>query len=131
MRSLKQKLALFLVAIFPALAIEAKADVGCAFTVSQVNLDSWGTFYATLTDSSSNSYTWWFCSVAGSVSINNGYNSGTLSSDACKSTFSQFLTARATARPMTLWFHGPASCSPSALPPSNATANPYPTAFVF
>jgi len=116
-----------------AAAPEAKADVACAFNVNSVWIDSAGTIVTTLTSVAAPNFqvTWWYCNVGGSNAVNNGNGPVTVSSDACKGLFSTFLTARASGRPMTFQFHGPANCLQASLPADVTNPNPYPTQFMF
>lgn len=60
---------------------------------------------------------WWICPTSGSTVVNDGYSaSRTISSDSCKTLYSQPLTAKATGRRINFYFHGPADCASASLP---------------
>lgn len=131
MRRMKRLIGCAMVISALAWSVESQADEGCPFTIVDVDIATDGTFYVDVTNTTGYKWQWYLCSTAGSVSVNNGYGAATVTSDACKSTYTEFLTARASARPITIWFHGPTDCTSATLPASYANVNPYPMAFVF
>ena len=93
----------------------AWADVDCSFTVSSLLVTPEGWVSAWLT-TPTYSKGWCFCTVTGRTSINDGYGTKTITSDACKVIYTQMLTAKSTGAPLTLQFHGPADCNAASLP---------------
>jgi hypothetical protein len=127
MRNIISALALALGLAAPSTAF---ADVNCTFTISSLWVTPDGWINAGL-----NGYGygkgWWICPVGASISVNDGYSSKTVSSDNCKAIYSQLLTAKTSAHPIHLQFHGPADCSSAALPADGSAPNPYPANFGF
>lgn len=120
-----------LATILLAFADPASADIYCPFTISGLTLDTWGNVIGNFT-SSGNSYSWFLCSTSGTVTVNNGYGpAGNLTSGSCNALYAQLLTVRASGQTVTLSFHGPASCTPAALPAQSTWLNPFPTYFTF
>lgn len=109
----------------------AQADVGCTLTVNSTAIDTSGNLNVSLINANAEWLWWYICNTSGSVSVNNGYGTYTIASDACKSMHTQFLTARASNRPITLWFHGLANCAAAALPATASQRSPFPTNFSF
>lgn len=109
----------------------AHADVFCSFSINNVSIDADGSLNVGL--ASTNVVQWWLCNVGGQVQVNTGsYGLKTVTSDACKSLYSGFLTAKASGRMVTLRINGPANCNLSSLPGNDAAPpSPYPYNFIF
>ena len=125
MPKLLRNLGASLAVIGMAVPAEVYANADCTCNVAAVGIDPTG---AVVAQFSGYGYVrqWWLCSVSGSVTVNLGYGSGTMSSEACKAFYSQLLTARASNRSVVLSFYGPNDCLTGSLPPTNAQPSPYP-----
>ena len=133
MRVLRKMAGLVLGTAALAAASPAYADIQCAFSISAIGLDTSGNFVPTLTNGG-NTYSWYICSTQGTVVVNNGYGANAnVTSGACNALYSQFLTARASGQPITMWFHGPTACSVAGGLPASQTwiSAQYPTIFLF
>jgi len=108
----------------------AQADVSCAFTIVTLSITPDGWINGAFSGGGSGK-TWWICPVSGSVAVNDGYASRTITSDNCKAIYSQLLTLKVSAKQVTMQFHGPADCSSAALPADGTQPNPFPTIFGF
>ena len=114
-------------AAFAALAVStsAWADVSCPFQITGLNVTPDGWVNISVAGSG---YVrgWWICPTSGSTTVNDGYGSRTISSDSCKTIYSQLITSKATGRRINLIFHGPADCT-SANIPADGTMSLFPT----
>ncbi len=109
----------------------ARADVSCSFTVSSVLIDSFGNLSPSLTGNGY-TYSWYLCNLSGTYSANNGYSANIpVTSAQCSALYAQLLTARSSGRPIVFGFHGPADCTPTALPANGSWPQPYPTWYAF
>lgn len=115
------KTACFLTMCLPFIGLpsSATADVACTFSMSSLNLYADGWVFGRF-ERAGYSKLWTLCPLASSVTVNTGYGTVTLASDACKGFYSQLLTAKSTGKAITFNFHGPADCSAAALPADNA-----------
>jgi hypothetical protein len=130
MRKFRKSVAIALSAMALAITNQARADVGCAFTITALAMTGDSGVNVSLTNNGN--YFWWYvCSMTGSITVNTGYGTPAITSESCKALWSQLLTARASGRQITLWFHGPNDCNPASLPPTGTWMNPYPSNFVF
>jgi hypothetical protein len=105
-------------AAFSALAISSAslADVICPFQVGTLSTTPDGWISISL---NSGTYwkNWWLCPTSGSTTVNDGYSaSRVVSSDSCKTIYTQLVTAKATGRRIYFFFHGPADCASASLP---------------
>lgn len=91
------------------------ADIVCPFQVGTLSTTPDGWISVSL---NSGTYwkNWWLCPTSGSTSVNDGYATRTVSSDSCKTIFTQLVTAKATGRRIHLFFYGPANCNSASLP---------------
>lgn len=105
-----------------ALAGPALADVNCVFTLDGVNLGPDGTLAATFTANSVSHY-WVLCNVNNTWAGING-SSLSVTPATCTGLHADLLTARVSARSVTLTFPGLSSCAASGLP-VNGVPNPY------
>ena len=127
MRTLYRALCVALSLVTP---VAANADVFCSFTISSlwVTPDGWVNLAL---GGSGYGKNWWLCPVSGSIAVNDGYGSKTITSDTCKTIYSQILTQKITGHPLKIQFHGPADCSAAALPADGVAPTPYPANFGF
>lgn len=98
-----------------AASTSAMADVSCPFQITGLNLtpDGW----VNISVAGSGFYRgWWICPTGGSITTTDGYATRTISSDNCKTIYTQLLTAKATGRRIHFVFHGPADCSSASIP---------------
>lgn len=94
----------------------ALADVVCPFQVGTLSVTGDGWISVSF---NSGAYwkNWWLCPTSGSTTVNDGYSaSRVVSSDSCKTIYTQLVTAKATGRRIHLFFHGPADCTSASLP---------------
>lgn len=104
----------------------ARADITCALDVYQIALTPDGWVSASFT-SSSIYRIWWICPVSGSTVVNDGYSSArTISSEACRSIYTQLLTIKASGKAASFAYNGLADCSGASLP-----ADGFPSLFPF
>jgi hypothetical protein len=112
-----------------ATASQAQADVSCLVTVTSVSLTNDG-MVAFAFDTGASQLGYWLCSVAGSVTVSDGTGTKTISSAACQAIYSKLLTARASGRPVSLYFVGSGITNCSAIP-TTSNPNPFPYSFAF
>jgi len=112
-------------------ATDSNAFVVCPAQVTAVGLTPDGTIFANF-NFSGTVIQYWLCNTTGSttVTVSPGTNL-TIPSAACQALFSQLMTARASSGSVNLFFAGPTSCAPSALPSSVTVPNPYPGQIIF
>lgn len=113
-----------------AVSSTAFADVGCPFQIGTLSTTPDGWISVAL---NSGTYwkSWWLCPTSGSTTVNDGYATRTVSSDSCKTIFTQLVTAKATGRRIYFNFHGPADCASGNLPADGSmTLFPYAVALV-
>ncbi len=130
MRKIKHWLVLFMSIPILLASTAAHADVYCSFTINTLFMTPDGWINSSL---GGNGYSkgWWICPVSGSTTINDGYQSRTVTSDSCKALWSQFLSLKAAEKPIVLQFHGPADCSSASLPADGTQPSLFPANFGF
>lgn len=101
-----------------ALSAPASADVACQMNITSTVIGADGWFLSLLDSTASGPKQYAVCSFIGNISVNDGFAARTITPDQCKAIYSQFLTAKAAARPVILNFKNPTDCSAASLPPN-------------
>ncbi len=118
MRKFRKIVAAAMASLALVITTQAQAVVVCTFTVSSLTLQPSGTVGANFSGAAG-TYFWALCSVTGTIQVSSGWGNEPLTSDVCKTLYSKLLTARASNKPVTLWFQTAATtCTAGNIPAS-------------